>query len=156
MSEPKPFASLGPLLLARKGGASPAPLEEPDSSQDGSLGESREGGSEIADQGGWYDCPALRAEPKVKRQQRELVSRIAHTKKAAPMAGELRKPPDSDRRVAFTLRLGAERHLKLKLASAIYQSSAQQLAVQALDRFLAEMPEIETLAGQVKRSGNKG
>ena len=55
------------------------------------------------------------------------------------------------RRAAFTLRLDPERHLRLRLASTISGSSAQVLVTQALDAMLARMPEIETLATQVKR-----
>lgn len=50
-------------------------------------------------------------------------------------------------KAAFTLRLDNERHLKLRLASAIERVSAQQLVTVALDRFLASMPELETIAG---------
>ena len=49
------------------------------------------------------------------------------------------------------LRLDPERHLRLRLASTISGQSAQNLVTQALDAMLAEMPEIETLAAQVKR-----
>ena len=56
-----------------------------------------------------------------------------------------------NRRAAFTLRLDPERHLRLRLASTISGSSAQVLVTQALDAMLAKMPEIETLATQVKR-----
>src|SRR5690606_4531313 len=58
---------------------------------------------------------------------------------------------DDGRRAAFTLRLDAQRHLKLRLASTIRNRSAQQLVTQALDKFLAEIPEIEALAARVTR-----
>ena len=58
---------------------------------------------------------------------------------------------DDGRRAAFTLRLDARRHLKLRLASTIKNRSAQQLVTQALDKFLAEIPEIEALAARVTR-----
>jgi hypothetical protein len=56
------------------------------------------------------------------------------------------------RRAAFTLRLDAKRHLKLRLASTVKNRSAQQLVTAALDKYLAEIPEIEALAAQVKRN----
>jgi hypothetical protein len=56
------------------------------------------------------------------------------------------------RRAAFTLRLDAKRHLKLRLASTVKNRSAQQLVTQALDKFLAEIPEVEALAAQLKRN----
>jgi predicted HicB family RNase H-like nuclease len=58
----------------------------------------------------------------------------------------------SARRAAFTLRLDAERHLKLRLASAVSGQSAQQLVTAALDELLTKMTEIEDLAGRVTRS----
>ena len=58
---------------------------------------------------------------------------------------------NDSRRAAFTLRLDAKRHLKLRLASTVRGRSAQQLVTEALDRFLDQIPEIEALAAQVKR-----
>ena len=43
-------------------------------------------------------------------------------------------------KVAFTLRLDKDRHLKLRLASAVSNRSAQQLVTEALDRFLKTIP----------------
>jgi hypothetical protein len=54
-------------------------------------------------------------------------------------------------RAAFTLRLDADRHLKLRLATTIKGVSAQALVTQALDALLNRMPELDTLAAQVKR-----
>ncbi len=158
MSEPKPFASLGPLLLARKGLARPAmktgfgPRAEgsadldPELSQDNAVEE-------------WEDMEALEKEPEVKRQQDGLVHRIADSNLAAAQAREAQRARleegKTGRRVAFTLRLDAARHLKLKLASTVKGVSAQQLVTEALDRMLADMPEIETLAAQVKRDDSK-
>ena len=65
-----------------------------------------------------------------------------------------RKPSaanDVSKRAAFTLRLDARRHLKLRLASTVRGRSAQQIVTEALDRFLNDIPEIEALAAQVKR-----
>ncbi|AZI36705.1 hypothetical protein NT2_05_02870 [Caenibius tardaugens NBRC 16725] len=55
------------------------------------------------------------------------------------------------RRAAFTLRLDAERHLKLRLACTVRNSSAQQIVTEALDEFIDSMAEINLLAAQVKR-----
>ena len=60
------------------------------------------------------------------------------------------------RRAAFTLRLDAKRHLKLRLASTIRNRSAQQLVTEALDRFLKDIPEIELLARNIQQSDRKG
>ncbi|MGB5779135.1 MAG: hypothetical protein WBH10_08675 [Allopontixanthobacter sediminis] len=62
---------------------------------------------------------------------------------------------DQGKRAAFTLRLDAERHLKLRLASTIGGRSAQQIVTDALDAFLGDMPELATLAAQVQRNGTE-
>lgn len=50
-------------------------------------------------------------------------------------------------KVAFTLRLDRERHLKLRLASAVTNQSAQRLVTEALDKFLEQHPEVQALTG---------
>ena len=57
-----------------------------------------------------------------------------------------RAAPGSKAKAAFTLRLDGERHLKLRLACAVTGRSAQQLVTDALDRLLASMPELDTMA----------
>ncbi|MFN3944821.1 MAG: hypothetical protein ACK4K7_07820 [Allosphingosinicella sp.] len=52
-------------------------------------------------------------------------------------------------KAAFTLRLDADRHLKLRLASAILGRSSQQIVTEALDDLIASLPEVEALAGRV-------
>ncbi len=52
-------------------------------------------------------------------------------------------------KVAFTLRLDAERHLRLRLAGAITNLSSQHLVTQALDSFLLSLPEVDALAAQI-------
>ena len=56
-------------------------------------------------------------------------------------------------KAAFTLRLDPERHLKLRLACAVDGRSAQQIVTDALDQFLAAVPELEALAQKAKRKG---
>ena len=53
------------------------------------------------------------------------------------------------KKAAFTLRLDADRHLRLRLACAVTGRSAQQLVAGALDDFLATIPEIDALAARV-------
>jgi hypothetical protein len=55
----------------------------------------------------------------------------------------------SKEKAAFTLRLDAERHLKLRLACAVNNRSAQMLVTDALDAFLDAMPEIGQLVDRV-------
>lgn len=54
------------------------------------------------------------------------------------------------KRAAFTLRLDAERHLKLRLACTLRNRSAQQLVTEALDELLGTMPDVDSLAAQVQ------
>jgi len=52
----------------------------------------------------------------------------------------------SKAKAAFTLRLDAERHLKLRLACAVSGRSAQQMVTEALDALLGSMPELDAMA----------
>ncbi len=52
------------------------------------------------------------------------------------------------KRAAFTLRLDADRHLKLRVACTLRNKSAQQLVTDALDSLLANMPDVNTLVSQ--------
>ena len=55
------------------------------------------------------------------------------------------------RRAAFTLRLDADRHLKLRLAATMQGVSAQALVTEALDRLLAEFDDLDIIANHLKR-----
>ena len=57
-----------------------------------------------------------------------------------------RSQPGASGKAAFTLRLDPSRHLKLRLACAVNGRSAQQIVTDAVDRLLAEMPELESMA----------
>ncbi|MDN3646154.1 hypothetical protein QWY75_08040 [Pontixanthobacter aestiaquae] len=57
---------------------------------------------------------------------------------------------DRGKRAAFTLRLDADRHLKLRLACTLRNRSAQQLVTEALDQLLGDMPDVDSLAAQVR------
>src|SRR5690606_19723213 len=74
-----------------------------------------------------------------------VAARRTEAPKAKPQAA------NDSRRAAFTLRLDAKRHLKLRLAATVRGRSAQQLVTEALDRFLDQIPEVEALAAHVKR-----
>ena len=52
-------------------------------------------------------------------------------------------------KAAFTLRLDAERHLKLRLATTMQNISAQQLITKAMDEYLKTIPELDDLAERV-------
>jgi predicted HicB family RNase H-like nuclease len=143
MSEIKPFASLNPTLLARKGGAKPAmrsqmavaalALHEDLGWND--LG--HEGGAEI------YRLSPEGAEvPEVLLRQQEIQNRISRERRSALADG---------RRAAFTLRVDAERHLKLRLACTLSGRSAQQLVTEALDQLLDSLPDVAELAANVAK-----
>lgn len=159
MSEPKSFASLSPTLLARKGGARPAMRPQ--------LGPI--GGDALArqlDDLGWNDmghdadepavqhsaevvsiapdslAPVYAPVPEVVRQRDEAKRRVAGSRRSALADG---------RRAAFTLRVDAERHLKLRLACTVRNRSAQQLVTEALDRLIDELPDISALAAQLAK-----
>lgn len=57
-----------------------------------------------------------------------------------------RSAPGLKAKAAFTLRLDPERHLKLRLACAVKGRSAQLLVTDAVDRLLADMPELDSMA----------
>ena len=206
MNDPKPLASLGPSLLARKGAAKPAMRPQ----APGVAAASATAAAQSLEDLGWNDMgdedaaadhsaevlhltpaphnPESEAKtdkgspkPKVRSMHEELAARLAESgqdpedipaiplrkreavtpqvAKAAPKPvpvprAEAPAPRVSDaasRRAAFTLRLDAKRHLKLRLASTVRNRSAQQLVTEALDRFLKDIPEIEALAAQVQR-----
>lgn len=73
--------------------------------------------------------------------------------KPAPFArltlGSRRSALSEGRRAAFTLRVDADRHLKLRLACTVRGLSAQQLITEALDRLLDSLPEVSTIAARV-------
>lgn len=167
------FASLSPTLLARKGGAKPAmrpqlgPIANPtpENLEDlgwNDMGQEDEGAktAEVVQLKPAASVPAVK-QPVVREQQDELVERIkrdiaqdnnqdtivekkpARARKSALKQGK---------RAAFTLRLDAERHLKLRLAATIKGKSAQSLVTAALDALLKDMDELDSLAAQMQRT----
>lgn len=55
-----------------------------------------------------------------------------------------------ERRAAFTLRLDADRHLKLRLASTMQGTSAQALVTEALDAVFDQIEDLEALVARIK------
>lgn len=64
-------------------------------------------------------------------------------------AGRIARATKHKHKAAFTLRLDEERHLRLRLASAVSGRSAQQIVTGALDAFLESLPEVGELARQL-------
>ncbi|MEO6717196.1 MAG: hypothetical protein ABIM50_08115 [Novosphingobium sp.] len=155
MSKSKSLASLTPTLLARKGLAKPAmrpqfqhvqeataqELEDDlgfnDMGHDHALGEVVELKPFVAER------PAGQGE--LRRTQKQASSRI---NKNAPDGKSSRSDLTEGRRAAFTLRLDADRHLELRLASALAGRSAQQLLTDALDQMIKGLPEVADFAAR--------
>ncbi|PCD03138.1 hypothetical protein COC42_01580 [Sphingomonas spermidinifaciens] len=158
----KPLASLSSGLLARKGQARPAmrpqgfvginsPLEDLGWND---LGEAQPRAT-IAPLTPETPVPDTAPEPAV-IAEREALSRevkaslpdVAASVVEAPQLAAALSPRKG--RAAFTLRLDAERHLKLRLASAIEGRSAQLIVTQALDAYLDKLAEVEALSAQIR------
>jgi len=71
---------------------------------------------------------------------------VASTAAAAPRPGRP-APPAKDRR-RITLRLDAERHMRLKLAAAHLELSLQDILIAALDAYLAREAPCACLAAE--------
>jgi hypothetical protein len=69
-----------------------------------------------------------------------VVARMPEVEIAPKRAPVARAAAGSRGKAAFTLRLDAERHLKLRLVCAVRHRSAQQIVTEALDAFLAKQP----------------
>ena len=91
-----------------------------------------------------------------RKMKREPVLKHAPEVSEGTLARVVREVASKKARAAFTLRLDQERHLKLRLASAITCRSAQQLVTQALDQFLETFEGIDALAGQIEPAANRG
>lgn len=172
MSDQKTFASLSPALLARKGGARPAMRSQLQPLPQFNDAVARQ----LDDDLGWNDMghdhappapvaaaapfeadivpiqPALEpaaapVKPVVVRQQEEVSRRVSVAATSEPR--QRRSALTDGRRAAFTLRVDAERHLKLRLACTLRNRSAQQLVTEALDHLLADLPDVTELAARV-------
>lgn len=81
---------------------------------------------------------------------------VAIKVKAPPKGGRAKANVAAGKKAAFTLRLDADRHLRLRLANALTGKSSQQLVTAALDAFLESLPEVGTLARQVPARAGTG
>ena len=80
----------------------------------------------------------------------------AVTSVSVATAGRLQRETAHAGRAAFTLRLDADSHLKLRLASAVTHRSAQQLVAHALDQFLLTLPQVDRLVAQLPATPRLG
>jgi hypothetical protein len=168
----KPTASLSSGLLARKGQARPAMRPQ------GFHGQDFAKASMNLDDLGWNDMgdepvapaavvpitpaaapvtvdtapvPPVLVERETLREEIEDVA--AAVVPPAPLPASvittIERGVRGKAKAAFTLRLDADRHLRLRLASASRHRSAQALVVEALDAFIATLPEVEGLVSQL-------
>ncbi len=96
-----------------------------------------------------YDAP----EPVVLQQRRRVqaldTARVAAPVFVAPVEQRPRAEAGAKGRFAFTLRLDAQRHLLLRLASAAGNRSAQQILVALVDEYFANQPAVAAMAAQI-------
>lgn len=139
------FASLNPTLLARKGGAKPAMRPQ--------LGPIAASQAVNLEDLGWNDMGNEDGANVVpfNPASNDEVPMVALATKPAKAAARRASALKRGRRAAFTLRLDAERHLKLKLAATIKGESAQQIVTEALDSLLAEIEDLDSLAAKMAR-----
>jgi hypothetical protein len=173
----KPRASLSSTLLARKGAARPAMRPQgfgsfgalPNAHDD--LGWNDMGDAEAAQpeqapappaatmpsvliqRAALRDIVAPAAEPAAEALVATLRPAKAPRSVSVATATRIRRETSArhvaNARSAFTLRLDNDRHLRLRLASALQNRSAQQLVTEALDAFLETQPEVEALVSQL-------
>jgi len=161
VSEGKSFASLGPMLLARKGTAKPAmraQLEQSD--RMAALSDEFDELAESQDALGWNDMGDNDHGDFDSGSDQVINLPVANPRVTAKPARKTAKTPAKGKaarngRAAFTLRLDAERHLKLRLASTLQNCSAQKLVTEALDQFLESVPELDAIAARMRRMNNK-
>ena len=107
-----------------------------------------------------YGADAFEAEaheiPEIVRQQESLIDRVAAVARKVEARPEPKpkkeKAPRALRareKAAFTLRLDAERHLRLRLASAVTNRSSQLILTDLLDEYLTTLPEIDAMASRL-------
>lgn len=135
MSAIRPVGSLTAGMLARKGAARPA-----------MRGEDYYESMRTCSDTPWNAGPADFADAAVASD--------------TPLSGDMARRIASEMaergaRAALTLRLDAERHLRLRLASALTHRSAQSLMTEALDQFLAGLPAIDMLSKQLDAAAGR-
>jgi hypothetical protein len=94
--------------------------------------------------------------PEVVRQQESLIERVAAVARKvearpepAPKKEKAPRALRAREKAAFTLRLDAERHLRLRLASAVTNRSSQVILTDLLDEYLSSLPEIDAMASRL-------
>jgi hypothetical protein len=100
--------------------------------------------------------PAPVDAPPVVKQQAELAATFAPPPAVENKPRKERAPRESralfGHKAAFTLRLDEERHLRLRLASALQRRSSQRLVTEALDKLLNGMPGLDEMVSKAKHN----
>ncbi|MGV3729259.1 MAG: hypothetical protein ACO1NN_00680 [Sphingopyxis sp.] len=156
--EPARMLDLKPLLT----GSVPAHNVEAEHAVDESEGHELIAGSLDVDHGAepFGDAAPLADEtpkvPEIVRQQESLIERVAAVARKvearpepAPKKEKAPRALRAREKAAFTLRLDAERHLRLRLASAVTNRSSQVILTDLLDDYLASLPEIDAMASRL-------
>jgi hypothetical protein len=99
--------------------------------------------------------PAFEAEPVLARRMKREPVLMAPVAEAV-LERVTQEVASKKAKAAFTLRLDHDRHLRLRLASAVTRRSAQQLVTQALDHFLESIGEVDVLARQIDQTPDHG
>ncbi len=148
MARPGPLPSLTSSLLARKGTARPAMRQQDLDAPP----------ADALDDLGWNDMGGPQPQVLVDREalKVEIERPVAPVSKAtATRIGRETLAKTGGAKAAFTLRLDTDRHLRLRLASAVTGRSSQQLVTQALDAFLHTVPEVDALVAQLPPTTSK-
>lgn len=97
--------------------------------------------------------PLVPEVPEIVRQQESLIDRVAAVARKVEQRpatqAKAPRPVRAREKAAFTLRLDADRHLRLRLASAVTGRSAQHILTDLLDDYLASLPEIDAMASRL-------
>ncbi|SEM41601.1 hypothetical protein SAMN05192583_0116 [Sphingomonas gellani] len=106
--------------------------------------------------GGVVTPAAEEPQPEEPQPEEPRVDRNVSVATAARLARESAQQTKKTGKAAFTLRLDGERHLRLRLASALAGKSAQQLVTHAVDGLLKTLPEVELLVAQLPPARKAG
>lgn len=175
LPNPKPMGSLSSGLLARKGQARPAMRSQ----GFGGFGAVQQGLDDLGwnDMGATAEAPeattpvAEPVRPVARDEGERATSRVTPPvllerealkasveappvtgKVSVPTATRLRRETQAQGKAAFTLRVDPDRHLKLRLASALTNRSAQDLVTQALDALIGAVPEVDLMVAQLPKA----
>lgn len=157
-SELRPSASLTGALLARRGGARPAMRRQPivNMTTDAHHGDDL-GWNDLGDRSAGTNVPPL-PEPMHDVSNSTPADQFLLARQVTPADTRSRAkkqpppPADMEHKVAFTLRIDAERHLRLRLLSALSKRSAQRLLTEALDYMIAQSEALNALMERMESS----